>query len=76
MSVMQINITDSEISGTSSKISSNAYHSNTSVDLDSLMNNLTSSSKQSQIPIAKASLQDGHALAGIYKKDDISGKKK
>lgn len=75
MSVMQINITDSEISGTSSKLPSNAYHSNSSVDLDSLMNNLTTSSKKSH-SLSKTSTHDGNALAGANKKDDLIGKKK
>lgn len=73
MSVMQINITDSEISGTST-ISSHGYHSNKSSDMDALMNNLTMG-KPSHGSLAK-NMPDGHASAGAAKKTDFFGGKK
>lgn len=59
MTVMQINITDSEISGHAQP----AFQSKASVDIDSLMGNL---SKPSGAPhpsstSAKAGILDGHA---------------
>jgi hypothetical protein len=73
MSVMQINLSDSEISGTSNA-SSNNYHSNKSTDMDALMNNLTLG-KPSHGSSAK-NVPDGHSSVNGVKKTDFFGGKK
>lgn len=69
MSVMQINISDSDISGHNTS-ASNGFQSKKSVDMDSLMNNLTKPTTNA----TKASVIDGNSGAGV-KKTDFFGKK-
>ena len=73
MSVMQINISDSEISGTSTT-ASHGYNSNKSTDMDALMNNLTLG-KPSHGSSVK-NLPDGHSSATGAKKNDFFGGRK
>jgi len=72
MSVMQINLSDSDIAGTTS--SSHGFHSKHSADMDSLMSNLTSG-KPSHGTTSK-NMVDGHASVNGNKKTDFFGGKK
>ncbi len=65
MSVMQINISDSDISGTAST-ATNGFHSKKSNDMDSLMNNLTKPTNAT----TKSSVPESNV-----KKTDFFGKK-
>lgn len=74
---MQINISDSEISGTSAVASSHGYHSNkSSSEMDALMNNLTLGKPSHAGSSANKNLPDGHSSAGGAKKNDFFGGKK
>lgn len=71
MSVMQINISDSDISGQPAS-ASNGFQSKKSVDMDSLMTNLT---KPTSTNLNKGSVPEGNAPAAGVKKTDFFGKK-
>jgi len=68
---MQINISDSDISGHGTSIS-NGFHSKKSVDIDSLMGNLT---KPTTNATTKNSLPEGNPTPTGVKKTDFFGKK-
>lgn len=70
MSVMQINISDSDISGPNAS-ASNGFQSKKSVDMDSLMTNLTKPTTTA----TKGPVHDGNPTASGVKKTDFFGKK-
>lgn len=70
MSVMQINISDSDISGHNTS-ASNGFQSKKSVDMDSLMTNLTKPTTTS----TKGPVIDGNVNAPEAKKNNFFGKK-
>lgn len=67
---MQINISDNDISGNGAS-ASNGFHSKKSVDVDSLMNNLTKPSSSS----TKNSVPEHTSNTAGAKKTDFFGKK-
>jgi hypothetical protein len=68
---MQINISDSDISGHGASVL-NGFHSKKSVDMDSLMGNLT---KPATNATSKNSLPEGNPNPTGVKKNDFFGKK-
>ena len=72
MSVMQINMSDSEISGTGQH-QQHGFQSKQSADLESLMGNLTMEKPAHGVASQKSVVPDGHASVG--KKTDFFGKK-
>lgn len=68
MSVMQINISDSDISGHNAS-ATNGLHSKNSVDMDSLMTNLTKPTTNA----TKGPVADGNAPATGDKKNVFFG---